>query len=259
MKLKHFVAALALSTSAAVSAQAAVVSGWDFSQWLNGGGLLSIDGVNFTNQLGANYSNLDPTFNAGPDSGIYGQMYMNGQFGSTNVVPTGNGDEAFLPFAGSLTSNINGILPNPFDSLTIQTAQGAIEANLNRMQSFAAVSVVFSGTPGAGQTGSGWSIAFGARTDVAGRTITVEFSSDGTAYASIGTASLTGTDTLYSFNAAPGTSGAGFFRLSFSGNGAQIDNVGISANLAAVPEPATAGLLALGLGGLSFLGRRRKA
>jgi len=256
MKLKHFVAALALSTSAAMSAQAAVISGWDFSQWISGGGLLSVDNATLQNTLTANYSNLDPTFNAGVQSAQYGTMYMNGQFGSSNITPTGNGDEAFLPFAGSLASNITGILPNPFDSLTVLIAEGGQqEANLARMQANAATSIVFSATPGANS--DTWSVAFGARTDFAGASIIVEFSTDGSSYASLGTASLTGVDTLYSFAAAPGvTSQAGYFRLVFSGAGPQIDNLAISAT---VPEPAIAGLLALGLGGLGYLGRRRKA
>ena len=259
MKLRHLATATALSFCAALSAQAAVVSGWDFSQWISGGGLLSIDNATLQNTLRANYSNLDGTFNAGPDSGVYGTMYLNGSFGSSNVVPTGNGDEALLPFAGSLASNVNGISPNPFDSLTIQIAQGAAEANLARMQANAAVSVVFSAVPGAGLQGGGWSIAFGARTDFAGATITVQFSPDGASYASVGTANLTDADTAYSFAGAPGASSAGFFRLVFSGAGPQIDNLAISATVAAVPEPAAAGMLAVGLGGLGLFGRRRRA
>jgi PEP-CTERM motif len=259
MKLKHFIAALALSTTAAMSAQAAVISGWDFSQWVSGGGLLSIDGATFTNTLGANYSNLDPSFNAGPDSGVYGTMYMNGQLGSASITPVGDGSEAFLPFAGSLSSNLNGILPNPFDSLTIQIAQGAFEANTASMLANAATSVVFSATPGAGLQGDTWSVAFGAKSALAGGTITVEFSTDGVAFASVGTANVGSVDTLYSFALGSAASSAGYVRLGFSGAGLLLDNVAISATVSAVPEPATASLLGLGLAGLGYLGRRRKA
>ncbi len=259
MKLKHFVAAMALSATSAMSAQAAVISGWDFSQWISGGGLLSIDGATFQNTLGANYSNLDPTFNAGPDSGVYGTMYMNGQFGSADIVPTGNGDEAFLPFAGSLASNLGGVLPNSFDALTIQIAQGAIEANLASMLTNASTSVVFSATPGAGLQGNTWTVAFGARSALAAGTISVEFSTDGTTYASVGTANVGSVDTQYSFALSSAASSAGYVRLSFSGAGHILDNVAISANVAAVPEPMTASLLGLGLAGLGYLGRRRKA
>jgi hypothetical protein len=261
MKLRHLVAALALSASAATSGQAAVISGWDFSQWISGGGLLSIDNATLQNTLRANYSNLDPTFNAGPDSGVFGTMYMNGQFGSSNIVPTGNGDEAFLPFAGSLASNLNGILPNPFDSLAIQISQGAIEANRAAMKSNAATSVVFSAVPGTGLQGSGWSIAFGAKSALSagGGSIVVQFSSDGIAYATVGTANLTTVDTAYSFAAPTGTSAAGYFRLNFTAAGSLLDNVAISATTSAVPEPTTAALLASGLGGLALMGRRRSA
>jgi hypothetical protein len=260
MTLKHLVAALVVSTASAMSAQAAVISGWDFSQWISGGGLLSVDNATLQNTLGANYSNLDPTFNAGPDSGAYGTMYMDGQFGSSAIVPTGNGDEAFLPTAGSLASNLNGILPNPFDSLTIQIFEGALEANLNAMVTNAATSVVFSALPGAGALGDTWSVAFGARNAgvLSNQSILVEFSTDGVAYATVGTASLNAVDTAYTFALGGAPSSAGYVRLSFSGAGLLLDNVAISANVT-VPEPATAGLLALGLGGLALLGRRRAA
>jgi len=259
MKLKHLVAALVISSSAAISAQAGVISGWDFSQWISGGGLLSIDGATFTNTLGANYSNLDSTFNAGPDSGVFGTMYMNGQFGSANIVPTGNGDEAMIPFAGSLASNLSGIVPNPFDSLTIQIAEGAIEANFASMLTQAATSIVFSAVPGAGLQGDTWSVAFGARTALTSGTINVEFSTDGIAYASVGSAVLSGVDTLYSFAAPAAASAAGYFRLTFNAAGSLIDNLAISANVSpVVPEPAIASLLAVGLGGLGYLGTRRK-
>jgi PEP-CTERM motif len=258
MRIKHLVAAAAVSASLAMSAQAAVISGWDFSQYTSGGGVLSLDGnfTNFINTLGANYSNQDQSFNAGPDSSAYGTMYINGQFGSTNINPDpAAADDRFLPTPGSLVSNIGGISPNPFDSLTIQLNQGALEANLASMLSGGAVSVVFSATP-TGSLADTWSVSFGARATNGG-TIQVQFSTDGTTYATVGTATLTAGDTLYTFALAAGQSAAGYVKLDFSQAGQFLDNIAISANLP-VPEPATASVLALGLGGLGYLSRRRK-
>src|SRR5258707_9305890 len=97
---------LIASVSALLSAPAGAtgIAGWDFSQYF-GDGLLSTDGVTFTNTLSANYSNLDPTFNAGAESAAFGTMFMNGSFGSTNV-NAGSGTEQFLPTTGSLASNL---------------------------------------------------------------------------------------------------------------------------------------------------------
>ena len=62
-KLTLLALALAVSIGTAVSAHAAsLVAGWDFSQYLSGGHVLSVDGVNLSNTLAANYSSLDPTF-----------------------------------------------------------------------------------------------------------------------------------------------------------------------------------------------------
>jgi len=60
------------------------VAGWDFSQYL-GAGVLSTDGSTFTSTLSANYSEWDATGNAGADAAMYGTMYMDCSFGSTNV------------------------------------------------------------------------------------------------------------------------------------------------------------------------------
>ena len=63
MKTRSFVNSLAAIAAAALvsgSAQAAMIAGWDFSQYA-GDGLLSVDGASFTTTLPANYSSLDPT------------------------------------------------------------------------------------------------------------------------------------------------------------------------------------------------------
>ena len=87
MKTRLVTSLISLALSAFVasssSAQASLVAGWDFSQYA-GDGFMSIDGGgSFTNTLPANYSDLDPTFGAGFESGAFGTMFADGQFGST--------------------------------------------------------------------------------------------------------------------------------------------------------------------------------
>ena len=75
-------AAIGISVLSAGGANATMVAGWDFSQYL-APGALTIDGANGTNVLSANYSNLDPTSGAGAESAAFGTMYMNGRHGSS--------------------------------------------------------------------------------------------------------------------------------------------------------------------------------
>jgi hypothetical protein len=259
---------LAIASSAITSlvlagnAQALLVAGWDHSQYL-GDALLSIDGATFTDTLGANYSSLDPT-GLGPDSAAYGTLYLDGQFGSTNV-GAGSGTEPFLPSAavgGSLSSNIDapvqdGFL-NPFDTFTVLTAEGQTFANALAMTAIGAVSVVYAAD--AGLPGIDWSISFGGRTQNGAATVGLEFSADGVNYASLGSFNLTTTDTPYSA-ALPGLADRGYFRFVFSSDAVTapvIDNVAISVG-SIVPEPGTAMLLLTGLAGLTAQGRRRRA
>src|SRR5262245_6386669 len=110
-------AALAAAVFATGSARAALVAGWDFSQFL-APGALTIDGANGANTLAANYSALDPTGNAGAESAAYGTLFFDGTNGSTFVDPFGAGPQ-FIPNDGSLVSNLNAPTPNPFDSFNV--------------------------------------------------------------------------------------------------------------------------------------------
>lgn len=249
--------ATALALSIGGSANAAMIAGWDFSQYF-GDGLLSLDGETLTDTLPANYSNFDPTFGAGAESAAYGTMYLNGQFGSTPtpldftdpVVPS-------VALNGSLSSNINAPAPPvPFDTFNVLTAEGQLFANLQALQANAPAAIVFEANPP--QLGENWSITFGGRTFAGTSSITVEFSSNGSAYLSIGTANLNTVDTPFSF-AAPGALGdRGYFRLTFAPVGINqpfIDNLSINAT-PVIPEPGTALLLLAGLVGLAKAGKR---
>jgi hypothetical protein len=267
MRTRTLLASIALSALTAGSAQAATIAGWDFSQYLSGGGFLSIDGATLTNALSANYSNLDPTFNAGAESAAFGTMHIDGLFGSTNITPVGDGSEAFLPIAGSLNSNltapVQGFGDNPFDSLTILAAEGQQFQELLSMSVFGPVSVVFEADlTSVPEIGSAWSISFGGITLGVGQNaaVTIEFSTDGSNYVGFGSVNLTNVDTAFNVNLGAAESDRAFVRLGFASGAAQplIDNVAIGATVTIpAPEPASAALLLAGLLGLAWAGRRR--
>jgi hypothetical protein len=256
------VASAITSVVLAAPAQALLVAGWDFSPYF-GDGLLSTDGATYTDTLPANYSALDPS-GLGPESAGYGTLYLNGQFGSSNV-GAGSGSEPFLPTAalgGSLASNLDapvadGVLP--FDSLNNLIFEGQPFANSLAMIAPGAVSLVFAADLTGAEPGTDWVLSLGGRAFSGSETVGVEFSTDGVQYAAVGSLSLTTIDTPFSLALASAPSERGFVRLVFDQpdgpNQAVIDNVAISATL--VPEPGTALLLLSGLAGLTVQGRRR--
>ena len=250
-------ACIGAAVSLAVPARAQMVAGWDFSQYL-GAGLLSIDGATFTDQLSANYSDLDPTFGAGLESAAFGTLHMDGTFGSTNVDEASPGAQ-FVPTSDSLGSNLDAPALNSFDSFTILLdEESQVYANPLSMIASSAVDVVFEADlTSAGQTGSGWSVRFGGRTFSGTSNVDVAFSSDGSSYGSPVSVELTVTDTAFSVDLGAETSQTGFVRLSFDPVGEAlpiIDNVSIH-----VPEPGGAILAVtawLAVHGLAVLRRR---
>src|SRR5262245_55793639 len=91
-KLRIIAPMIALSALAAEPGRAVeVAAGWDFSQYEGTGELTP-----FTNTLPANYSDSDPTFNAGAGSATFGTLFFNGTNGSSNTVTN------FLPTAGTM-------------------------------------------------------------------------------------------------------------------------------------------------------------
>jgi hypothetical protein len=127
------------------------------------------------------------------------------------------------------------------------------------MAAYSTVSVVFEANlTTVPQTGSNWSLSFGAQIlpGTNNSAITVEFSTDGIAWNSVGSANVSAVDTAFTFALATSQSDRAFVRLGFQ-PGASIDNVAILADLTTVPEPAVASLLAAGLFGLARFGRRR--
>lgn len=266
MKKQLLAIAAAVGTiTLGASARATMVAGWDFSQYLGDGTYVVDDGslFEFVDTLGANYSSLDAS-GVGPDSAGFGTMYVNGQFGSANQ-QVGSGAEALLPhFAaptGSLSSNLTAPVTdgfgNPFDTLQTLQFEGQVNANALAMTALASTNVVFAATPPV--PGTDWIVSFGGRTQGGTSSVEVEFSSDGTSYASVGVIPLNTVDTAFSVALGGVLAQTGFVRLSFlvdsPASAPVIDNVAISATL--IPEPGTALLLATGLAGLARYGRRR--
>jgi hypothetical protein len=237
-----------------------MVAGWDFSQYSTDG-FLSLDEATLSNTLGANYSDLDPTFGAGAESAAFGTMHLDGQFGSTNT-PLDFADP-FVPSAaagGSLTSNKTAPAGSDFDSFLVLSNEGQPFTNPFAMAAVGAATVVFAADLlSVPEIGDSWSITFGARTFSGTSAITIEFSTDGVSFTSFGVANLTTVDTLFSVAFGGGPSERAFVRLGFDPSGGQpfIDNVAISADLASVPEPGVTALLLTGLAGLARMGRRR--
>lgn len=259
------------------AAQADLIAGWDFSQYFTAG-RLTIDGTSYVNTLHANYSSLDPTFNAGGlVSSEAGRMVMDGSLGSSSVDPS-PGSATVVPTPrkvgdygsavkdipvgdGAVRGNLNAPSPdlgsNPFNSFSILRAEGQANQELLALLANASESVVFQAdvTVGAG-AGEDWSVSFGGRALQGGAaTVGVAFAPGCGGYGSVTNVNLTEDDQTFSVvfpGANNGTSGC--VRLDLSAD-AIIDNVAIEAT--PLPEPGAALGLAAGFGLLATLRRRR--
>ncbi len=260
--LKSTLGALVLFGALTGSAQAVMIAGWDFSQYV-ASGELSIDGVGYTNTLDANYSALDPTLGAGAESAAFGTLFFNGAHGSTNVIPDSPTSQVD-PTSLSLNSNNNAPVvgggASPFDSHTVLVDEGQLSVLALQLQIRSAVSFVFAAytntIPG---LGSDWSISFGGQTDSGTSSIGIEFSTDGIVYVPFGTQNLTSVDTQFTINLGELASEAAFVRFSVdpTGDNTRIDNVAINGTVVPVPLPSVAILLGTALAAFATVGRRK--
>jgi hypothetical protein len=254
--------AAVLALFAPGASQAYVVAGWDFSQYL-GDFLLTLDGVNGATTLSANYSNLDPTFNAGAESAAFGTMYIDGSFGSTAIDPF-DPAPAIVPtaaFDGSLVSNLTAPVQAPgdneFDSHTILQFEGQLFANFLSMRASESASMVFradlSSVP---ETGSNWVLSFGGRTFTGTSTLSIDFSSNGGTFSPVDSVVLNETDTPYEIDLGPAPVEVVYVRLNFQPvelDWPIIDNVAIS-----VPEPGAGASVLAAAAGLVLSARLRR-
>lgn len=272
------IASMVTALAAAGTAQADVIAGWDFSQYFTAG-RLTTDGTTYKSTLNANYSELDPTFNAGGlASHEAGKMYMDGTFGSTSVTPApgsatvvptprkvgdyGNAVSQIPHEEGAVESNKDGIGStagtNTFNSFSILRAEGQTNTELLALLANATESVVFQADVAVGAgAGEDWSVSFGGRALEGGAaTVGVAFAPNCGGYGGVQNVNLTADDQAFSV-VFPGANNAvtGCVRMDMSSS-AVVDNVAISAT--PLPEPGAALGLAAGLGLLGIL-RRRKA
>lgn len=278
MKLKttwqYLGVAMAATAIAGPAPAATLVAGWNFSQYAGDGDLDTGSGA--VDTLPSNYSNRMGGDGAGVEANPYGTLYMNGQFGSSNV------DEAEFPpvfgpsqaTGGSLTSNLNApqtgspVGQVAFDApCGSQNGQTYCQEVAMLANPFANLNIVFAATllPD-GLLGQDWTLSFAGKTLGGSQNVTIDFSLDGTTYGNAVNRTLTTTDAAFNvdFSAVPSDLvSTAYMRFTFNsvaGNEPLIDNVAILAgSTQLVPEPGTAMLLLTGLLGLGMTGRRERA
>jgi len=253
---KAFIAVAAMAVAS--PAQAALIAGWDFSQWALPGAL-TIDNATGTRTLNANYSDLNTEGQdgvVGPAETVPGTLFIDGTFGG--YVAPANFQGNFVPNTTDLTANVD--LPGgPLQfgtnaSFNLLTTDDQLFTNFMAMAAKEALSVDFQ----AFGVLSDLFLDFDAKSNSAGSTtIEVLLSTDGGAsFAPVTTVNVGINQAANNVVLGGGTVVDPIVRLSFAEPGVStiVDNVGISGT---VPEPGTLALLGAGVFGLGLIGRRR--
>ncbi len=249
------------------SAQAETIAGWDFSQYIGDGRMITSGALIPSNTLGANYSSRAAAPGAGPPAAVFGTAYFDGSFGSTSVDPT-SANPALVPSAaltgGSLASNRSAPeAPGyvPFDARTALQSAGQPFFSLIGVTAPQSALAVFSADLGVAPPPSNhWELSLGGRTFSGSSAVDVEFSTDGISYSPMTTFNLTTTDTRFSAPLTAAVTDTAFVRVSLDPSVGQpiIDNVAI----VLLPEPSSTIQAATGLlflGSCHIVGRRRRS
>jgi hypothetical protein len=264
MKIKHFaIATVTGGLLLAGSAQAAVIAGWDFSQFKAPG--VSTGGLS---PLGATNASLDPN-GAGSESALIGTA----TFDNATLLPTsgiGFNCQKTTGTDGCAVPNVDGPVRSnrsepfdlglpAFDAFTILMNEGQPYAHRYGVTATGPVDVVFKAVAGYTGGANNWKVSFGG-TMLTGTTSTVDvaFSGDGSSFTSYGSVNLTVDDERYEVALDTAAYGAGYVRLSLDGSSGQpvIDNVAVEAT--PVPEPAAVAQLLSGVACLLGLARLRR-
>jgi hypothetical protein len=256
--MKKTIMLLAAAATITTAANADMLAGWDFSQYM-GSGFNSLDGATFTETLASNYSDLDTTgvgIGVGLESGTFGMMYLDGSYGSTDMNPDGTSDE-IMPASGSLTSNLSPGIAQFGTSESIKSLQEGAQ-NYNNNLSFTSQKSGFDLVFGLDVSSVGFAedISFSfAALDTDSASVSLSFSTDGSNWSTAENFSVTTTDSLFTSSTYDVTSDTAYFMLSFAEAGTQIDNVSISGSV--VPEPSSFAAIA-GVFALGFVACRRR-
>jgi hypothetical protein len=286
------VALSALVAGPALAVQANIVAGWDFSQYGGTGSLSPLSNTlaaNYSDFDGTfNAGSGAAAFGTLYFNGSNGSSNTVTDFlptaGVMNCERRAVGVNEPLKPAGCAVPNVDGPVRSnkkepwarrgktSFDAFTVLRNEGQQYQNALAMRATNNVSAVFKGDAGAPQPQSAWSVSFGGKVETGGgdnggqlacdpagssectATVSVEYSTNGSSYSSLGSVQLTSADTRYEVPLAVNTSQTGYVRLGLTpGAGGAlpiIDNV-------ALPEPGATISLISGVVVLLVLRRSR--
>jgi hypothetical protein len=285
------VALSVLAAGPALAVQGNIVAGWDFSQYGGTGSLAPL-----SNTLTANYSDFDPTFNAGSGSASHGTLYFDGSNGSSNtttdLLPTAGvmncerrpvGVNQPLKPAGCAVPNVDGPVRSnkkepwaragktSFDAFTVLRAEGQQYQNALAMRATNTVNAVFKGDAGSPQPSGRWSVSFGGRVETGGGDNGGQLSCDpngsSECNASVSVEYSTNGSSYTSFGSVPLTSADTRYEVQLATNTSQTGYVRLGLtpgaggalpiiDNVALPEPGATMSLVFGLLGLLGLHRR---